>query len=122
MKKLLSIVLCLCLVWQFSSSLWTVVSFYIQKDYIAENLCVNRFDALSLCNGKCYLEKKLDESKQKETKSAIVKIQEVIGTFFSESSFSFLPYESENQTNYTFLNCILPASRYLQTIDQPPEY
>jgi hypothetical protein len=48
-------------------SKWIVILVYeMNKDYIANNLCVNRAKPSSCCKGKCFLRKKLalDEDQQ----------------------------------------------------------
>ena len=39
-----------------------VLEYYIFKQYIIENLCVNRNKPESCCEGKCFLEKRIKES------------------------------------------------------------
>ena len=36
------------------------IQYNLLEDYIAENLCVNRYDEDSCCHGKCFLEKQID--------------------------------------------------------------
>lgn len=43
------------------------VEYYSFREYIAENLCVNRDNPDSCCEGKCYLEKRIKESLPDET-------------------------------------------------------
>ncbi|MEL7588016.1 MAG: hypothetical protein AAGU19_15010 [Prolixibacteraceae bacterium] len=38
------------------------IEYYTFREYIAENLCVNRENPQSCCEGKCYLEKRVEES------------------------------------------------------------
>ena len=48
------------------------LDFEIRRDYIVKNLCVNRDRPLMLCNGKCYLAKKiaaLDEQEKRQAES-----------------------------------------------------
>ncbi len=50
-----------------SFSKWCLITEYqVNRDFIAKNLCVNRFNPYSCCKGKCYLDKKIaaDESQQ----------------------------------------------------------
>jgi hypothetical protein len=58
-------------------SKWLVILQYeINKDYIANNLCVNRAKPACCCKGKCFLQKKLaaDEDQQQSSgKSAYQK-------------------------------------------------
>lgn len=43
-----------------------LASFYIQRDYIAANFCVNRYEPVSTCDGKCFLMQQLQENEEKE--------------------------------------------------------
>ncbi len=51
--------------------------FYLQRDYIAKNLCVNRFDKLSVCKGQCYLNKKLEYNDTEQQKIPEIKVKEI---------------------------------------------
>lgn len=66
MKKLFTYILLAGFVIQSCSQLLVMTSFYLNRDYIAENLCVNRFDAIPLCKGQCYLEKELKKNEQRQ--------------------------------------------------------
>jgi len=43
---------------------WIVFSFKINQDYITKNFCINRNKPEKKCNGKCFLAKKIKESKE----------------------------------------------------------
>ena len=64
---------------------WGAVAYYrINRDYIAENLCVNRDKPMLNCNGQCYLAKKLKAAEEKEQKSnseRLEKMPEVVLSF-----------------------------------------
>lgn len=64
---------------------WGSVAYYqINRDYIAENLCVNRDKPMLNCNGQCYLAKKLKAAEEKEQKSnseRLEKMPEVVLSF-----------------------------------------
>lgn len=49
----------------FSNSLITV-SFHINQNYIAKNLCENRDNPMMHCNGKCQLKKKIEQESKKD--------------------------------------------------------
>jgi len=38
------------------------IEYYAFKEYIVENLCINRNNPKSCCEGKCYLEKRIKEN------------------------------------------------------------
>lgn len=47
-----------------------LISYFANKQYIAENLCVNKNNKNLHCNGKCYLIKQLKEAEKKEQSPA----------------------------------------------------
>ncbi len=69
-KKLISIFLLFALIGSNFSRYVAVVSFEINKRYIAKNLCENRTRPQLHCNGKCYLMKKLKQADESEKKQA----------------------------------------------------
>jgi len=97
MKIFLSgIIIFSILSFQFSD--WLIfVSFKLNQDYIAKNLCVEKEVEGSTCKGCCQLKKKLDE--QKEQKKDMVPLpenkQDLI--FFAESLvFNLFTTETSN--------------------------
>lgn len=64
---------------------WGAVAYYrINREYIAENLCVNRDKPMLNCNGQCYLAQKLKAAEEKEQKSnseRLEKMPEVVLIF-----------------------------------------
>jgi hypothetical protein len=64
-------------VFQSTSNLFILGSFIINRDYISENLCINRFDKMPTCKGQCYLGNKLKENEKKEQKLPDFKTKEV---------------------------------------------
>jgi hypothetical protein len=121
LRKVLPYLLALAFVWQSMHGLWTLCSFFIQQDYIAQNLCENRFDKLSMCNGQCYLEKQLKEDGKQEQKLPTIKQQESFCLVHEqkEEPENLFQLQEEN-SNFTENRGSL-ASAYLQSIDQPPE-
>lgn len=51
---------------QTFSSFVIQADYFINKDYIAKVLCINRDKPIMHCNGKCYLAKKLKEHEKKD--------------------------------------------------------
>jgi hypothetical protein len=66
------IIIFLCLLYSISSFREFVpfVEYYYNYNYIVENLCINRDNPESECNGHCYLEKQVDKQ-EKQEKEAI---------------------------------------------------
>jgi hypothetical protein len=65
-KKVFTYLLLMIFVFQSVSQLWILGAFYVRRDYIANNVCVNRFDAVPICKGQCYLTQELTEHGQEQ--------------------------------------------------------
>ena len=74
MKKVIVIFLLFIFTIQTTKSLWIITSFQINRDYIASNLCINRFDKIPTCKGQCFLTKELNKE-QNENKRNITMIE-----------------------------------------------
>lgn len=85
-KQFIWILLPLMLLQSFSNVwLWSV--FELNRDYIARNECVNRFNEKALsCRGQCVLMKKMREHEEKEQKNLESRIIDVV---FVDSSHNF---------------------------------
>ncbi len=77
MKRAFAIFFLIAFVFQSTSTLWIMASFYAQRDYISKNLCINRFDAIPVCKGQCYLTKQLQENEKKEQNLPDLKQKEI---------------------------------------------
>ena len=77
MRKLIPIVLIIAFAFQCLSSFTVFVDFYSNRAYIAENICVNRFEAIPICKGQCYLNKELKKTEKNEKKTSTQKEKEV---------------------------------------------
>ena len=66
LKYVITIFLIVTIAIQTFSKWFLILQYEINKDYIANNLCVNRAKPSSCCKGKCFLQKKLsaDEDQQ----------------------------------------------------------
>jgi hypothetical protein len=62
----LSILLIFALLIQSTGYLCIVGMFKLNQDYIAKNLCINRFDAIPICMGSCYLEDQFNSKDQQQ--------------------------------------------------------
>jgi len=73
MKKLVTIFMIGVLFLQGSSQVWLLASFIYNRDYIAENLCINRFDLIPVCKGSCVLEEQIEKGKKDQEKQPELK-------------------------------------------------
>ncbi|MCH5718515.1 hypothetical protein [Niabella hibiscisoli] len=74
MKKTVLILLLGAFLFQALSGLVILAAFHLNRDYISENLCINRFDAIPLCKGSCYLEEQLSEHEQQQQDTTDLKL------------------------------------------------
>ena len=69
MKQLFHITMIILLLIQPISKLWIIVSYQLNKAYIAKELCVNKDKPAKCCEGKCYLNSQLAYAEEQEEKS-----------------------------------------------------
>lgn len=122
MKGVFAILLMIAFVYQSTHGLWILASFYIQRDFIARNICVNRFDPATMCNGKCYLKKQLKETEQKDDKVPDTKPREC--QLFCQMDFTWKqsrPSSSRN-TMIRHHSSNFPSSDFLFTIFHPRDW
>jgi hypothetical protein len=90
------------------------VNYYVNYDYIAENLCENKDKPEMHCNGKCHLEKTIKEAEAEETKQKnIPTIVKVIN--FQEIPTKSLKFEFKTVTVSNNITKII-ARRYLSPV------
>lgn len=77
MKKLLIPIMLLIFMFQSTCNFWIIISFYANRDFIAENICINRFDQVPVCKGQCFLNEKLQENQKQEQKLPDLKGKEI---------------------------------------------
>lgn len=123
MKKILVILLTLLVFIQPLSKVWIFVSFKINQDYIAKNLCENRAKPILKCNGKCQLMKKLKQADKDEEKQTPQTIKEKLEVLYCHNQANFnvsqkLDFEVKKQSffGYKFQN----YSSYQSIIFRPP--
>jgi hypothetical protein len=121
MKKSITLFILFLFVFQSTSSLWIIGTFYINQDYIAKNICVNRFDAVPICNGQCFLTKELKASEKKEQKIPNSTYKEVQLFCENEMQFSFAHPTASFKKSYPILQKDNQKSTYFSSIYNPPK-
>ena len=68
---------CVLMAWiiclQATNLLWVFIGYECNRDYIEQNLCVNRYEPAATCKGFCYLSEKTVE--QKEASDVLIKVK-----------------------------------------------
>ena len=98
-----------------------MASFYAQPDYISKNLCINRFDAIPVCKGQCYIIKQLKENEKKEQNLPDLKQKEIQPFFQNDLSFEFEKAIFEERLNTLNYKDNFTSSEYLFSVFHPPQ-
>lgn len=81
------------------------IEYYTLKEYIIKNLCINRDNPKSCCEGKCYLEKRIKENNSDnstEKQNPVVhQLKRIEYNLPEKSNIPF--FISENTTESEFL-------------------
>jgi len=106
------------------SSVFVYVGFKLNQQYIAANLCVNRFKPSLHCNGKCYFMRKIKQAEDNDKKQATKDGSSRLEMSFIQQPFSITFSEPVIVDE---LSAGFPAfdyqytSRYLSSIFKPPK-
>jgi len=121
MKQILALLFVVIFIFQSSSDLWILTTFYIQQDYISENICVNRFDSIPICKGQCVLTEQLRSNEQNEQNIPILKEKKV--QLFCQLSYleKVIPIPLLQKKSNTKLNDNNYTYKYLPRIFHPPQ-
>ncbi len=69
MRTLVSIIVLISLIYQCTVQLGVFAWFNLNRDYIANELCVNKSKPQSKCNGRCQLSKQLEKTNDSQDQS-----------------------------------------------------
>lgn len=121
MKKVIVIFLLFIFTIQTTKSLWIITSFQINREYIASNLCINRFDKIPTCKGQCFLTKELNKE-QNENKRNITMIEK--DSIFIAPHFVVIQTPKYSKSILKNKFCFYKATKYtsfLFNFENPPE-
>ena len=124
MKKYIALLLLLVMQTSLLNQ-WSMVMFYqVNRQFIAQNFCVNKDKPKLNCNGQCYLAKQLKKQEEKETKSNSEKLEKLPETnlVIEETvEFHFTPYQKD-PTAHAFRYSNLYTHLFNPTVLHPPSY
>lgn len=122
MNKIITYFLIILFVFQSTSNFWIMFSFYLNRDYIAQELCINRFDKIPVCKGSCYLGEKLSENEKKEQKNTSTKNKEVqlYTQVKNDIDFGIKPSIGHHKAVIFSRNDLIPST-FVHSIFHPPK-
>ena len=97
------------------------LNFQINRDYIAETLCVNKNEPITICGGTCYLSKSIKKAHDnpESDKPAQTKKQ-VTETLYCLSTFEFTCNQIQEATESKFIYKETVTSSFPKDIFHPP--
>lgn len=120
MKILTTIFLAFSIFVQTFSSFILQTGFYLNRSYIAANLCVNKDKPMMHCNGKCYLTKKIKEQEKQDRQTPVSKSEKFdVIPFFVPAPIELANTSSEIKPEF-FIKNEGPISSVPHSIFHPP--
>jgi len=106
---------------QSTSQLWVLGVFELNRNYIAANLCINRFESIPVCKGSCVLEKQMNEFGQQQQHIPDLKTKE-INLFCESDVFNYAPQTLilDLISTHSLLNTSFISSEHLRSVFRPP--
>ena len=122
MKKFLVIQFVFLLFLQPFTKMYIIVSFYIQRDYIAKNLCELKEVEDNCCRGKCQLEKNLTLAERPVEYPVLPKSTiEILCYFYMADFLLVAPTKIKNIRSQKSYQKLFIPTVYLTGIFQPPQ-
>ncbi|MBC9914510.1 hypothetical protein [Chitinophaga varians] len=119
MRNILTIWLLSIILIQSTGNCWIIAAFYLNRNRIANELCVNRFEQIPVCRGICYLEQKLTENEHQQNRAPELKHKEVL-LFFEPVSTPDIGMQADDQRpSGRYLSPYFPTS-HLHEVFKPP--
>lgn len=97
MKRVISIWLLCIMLLQGTGNCWIVAAFYLNRNYIASTLCINRFDLIPVCKGSCFLDRQISENEKRQEKTTDLKFKEI--TLFCQL-YDYTPAQQLSAENH----------------------
>ena len=120
-KSIISLILLSVFLLQTFSRVIIYADYFINKDYIAKVLCINKDKPKMHCEGKCHLQKQLKEGEKKEQSPVNpIKEKNEVQLFSQNHSalFLFNPVtEKKSTTCYSFHL----SEKHLHSVFHPPK-
>ncbi len=122
LKQTIAISLALLMLALAAKDFVMLAGYKLNQDFIAKTLCVNQDKPEMHCNGKCYLKKKISESKEKDQgKAPVAQPDELKQTVYYQPIIKVeLPELISTQQKSFFMEPAFSGQPFLHEIFQPP--
>jgi len=120
LKRLVPILFLAVVLFQSTSKLWILGAFYLNRDYIANTVCVNRFEAIPICKGQCYLDKELKENEKQEQNFPDLKQKEVPLFYEENDAPGFISFTDQTNAIHAIYKAAIHVNAYHTSVFHPP--
>lgn len=103
--------------------MYPVLDYYVNYDYIIEQLCENRDQPILDCNGKCYVAKEIEKSQGQDNPHLLMPKMEL--EKYTNSNFIEFRLSKEKKTTNKvniFFTIEKIKKGFLSEIDHPPSF
>ncbi|WP_146946834.1 hypothetical protein [Cyclobacterium qasimii] len=124
MNKAVSILMIAVMLLPGFTKIGILIDFKINQDFIAEVLCINKDEPMTMCNGKCFLSEQLKKAEEKEEKQAPGSKDDRMSIVYYQSKrlFNFLSFNDKyfSKLKGGYQNKFFKAS-FVTDIYKPPK-
>lgn len=121
MKKIIAISFSILILALSTVKMAILIQFGFNRNYIIENLCVERDEEVNNCQGQCHLSQKLNQASadEKEQQSFLVEVIEQL--YLTQNKYlSIKPNHIIGLISNTPINKVLVARVFVNQIFHPP--
>jgi hypothetical protein len=122
MKRVISIALILLMSAQSFYKLGVITYFQLNREFIAEFLCINKEQPITMCQGQCFLKKHLQQANDVAQSTVPTGKEKVdFPTFLiSENCYTFQRCSGSNPVNTVYMDT--NSSKHLSAPFHPPTF
>lgn len=122
LKRIFSIVFLVVVLFQSTSTLWILGAFYLNRDRIANTICVNRFETIPICKGQCYLNKELKENEKRDQNFPDLKQKEIPLFYRHNEMPDFVNVECHKIVSYAICEAVIRTAAFHTSVFHPPPF
>lgn len=121
MSRILSILLIGLYALTLSQAYMPHIDYWMNKDFIASELCENQDKPELKCDGKCHLKKEIQQSEQEQNDSQQISVRLMVEFFQPITQFVLRTHQSiEQKKNYPSYSEVA-LSGHFRSIFHPPK-
>lgn len=122
MKQILAILVIVLFILQPASKMYVIVSFFVNQQFIENNLCEKREVKNNCCHGKCQLKKEIANTEQPSSFPVLPKstLEIIFNSVFTQFMFTNLEINTIRKTVFP-PNTLFVLTSFGKGIFHPPQ-